>query len=334
MSFLTCCGRSRGIRNLLPSAIVLLFLLMAPLCLTAQQLDNSAPVSNILEEALSFPPPIQWRMGEMELSLIGMAWGPANSRDMLAKGREVAQREKPMFPSDRSYALALCLRATVPHAGNTIRLSGLVRIKNVSGEIEYPSDLTSSGFVPLFVAPAGVNDIAFKGTDTVEHWEFFPAAPDQKEFLFQVIRSAGNPILSFRVILRDNKFVLVNASTGPATPVFEMTKKFTGTIGAESKVELQLKAKGANLTGTERYFKNSKPLWLEGSVDSLGNFELEEFYPKDTKTGILRGKFSLDYRVMSGYFSKPDGSRLQPFEFHQAAGTSPSGQPTPDSQQQ
>jgi hypothetical protein len=328
MSFLTCCGRSCGIRTLFPIVIVPFFLLIGSFCLGAQQPDNSAPVSSILEEKLPFPPPVQWRMGEMELSLIGIAWGPANSPDMLAKGREAAAREKPIFPTDRSYALALCLRAAVPHAGNTIRLSGLVRIKNVSGEIEYPSDLTSSGFVPLFVVPAGVNDIPFKGTDSVEHWEFFPAAPDQKEFLFQVIRSAGNPILSFRLILKENKFVLVNASPGPVASVFQMTRKFTGTIGAESKVELQLTANGAILTGTERYLKSSKSLRLEGKIDSLGNFELEEFYPKDTKTGILRGKFSLDYRLMSGYFSKP------PFEFHEAAGAGPTSQPTPDSQQQ
>jgi hypothetical protein len=334
MSFLTCCGRSRGIRDVFPIVIVLLLLPIGSNCLAVQQPDNNVPVSSILEEKLPFPPPIQWRMGEMEVSLIGLAWGPANSPDMLPKGREVAAREKPTFLPDRPYALALCLRATVPHAGNTIRLSGLVRIKNVSGEIEYPADLTSSGFVPLFVVPAGVNDIAFKGTDAVEHWEFFPVATDQKEFLFQVIRSAGNPLLSFRVILKGNKFVLVNASPGPAPPIFQMTKKFTGTIGAQSKAELQLTAKGGTLTGTERYLKGSKLLGLVGKIDSLGNFELKEFYPKDNLTGLLRGKFSLDYRLMTGYFSKPDGSRLEPFEFQEAEGTSPISQPAPVSQEQ
>jgi hypothetical protein len=71
-----------------------------------------------------------------------------------------------------------------------------------------------------------------------------------------------------------------------------------------------------------------------GKIDSLGNFELKEFYPKDNVTGLLRGKFSLDYRVMTGYFSKPDGSRLEPFEFQEAEGTSPTSQPAPVSQEE
>jgi hypothetical protein len=61
-------------------------------------------------------------------------------------------------------------------------------------------------------------------------------------------------------------------------------------------------------------------------VDSLGYFTIEERYPKNTVTGILKGRFDANYQTMSGYFSKPDGSLLQPFEFH--AG-SPGMQPPP-----
>jgi len=59
-------------------------------------------------------------------------------------------------------------------------------------------------------------------------------------------------------------------------------------------------------------------LWLQGSADSLGTVALEERYPKDVVTGIFKGSFSQGCRVISGLFSKPDGSRLQPFEFREA----------------
>jgi hypothetical protein len=57
---------------------------------------------------------------------------------------------------------------------------------------------------------------------------------------------------------------------------------------------------------------------LRGSIDGLGNFVLEERYPEDQITGIFKGKFSDGCQMMQGYFSKPDGLRLQPFELRQA----------------
>jgi len=60
-----------------------------------------------------------------------------------------------------------------------------------------------------------------------------------------------------------------------------------------------------------------KTLWFKGKVDSLGNFKLNEYYPENQLMGILDGKFSQDYRQMSGYFSKPDGSGLEPFELEE-----------------
>jgi hypothetical protein len=59
-------------------------------------------------------------------------------------------------------------------------------------------------------------------------------------------------------------------------------------------------------------------LWLRGGVDSLGNFVLEEHYPDNRITGIFKGQFSDGCQMMRGYFSKPDGSRLLPFEFRPA----------------
>jgi hypothetical protein len=119
--------------------------------------------------------------------------------------------------------------------------------------------------------------------------------------------------------VKEDKFVIIRASPGEEGTAGHFTKNFSGTIGAETAVSLQLAARGTELSGTEQYTRIGKTLWLKGKVDSLGNFELQESYPKDQVTGVLRGKFSLGYREMTGYFSKPDGSRLQPFEFREVS---------------
>jgi len=88
-------------------------------------------------------------------------------------------------------------------------------------------------------------------------------------------------------------------------------------VGANVGVKLQLTRQNAALSGTEQYSRIGTTLWLKGTADSLGNLVLEERYPKDVVTGIFKGSFSQGCRVISGHFSKPDGSRLQPFEFHE-----------------
>jgi hypothetical protein len=223
------------------------------------------------------------------------------------------------------------LQATLPRPVSGIRLSGIARIKNVDGSIEYPSELTPSGFVTLFVNPGGVSDVPFAGNATVDQWAFFPASPDQEEFLFEVIPPSSNPTLSFRIIVKDNKFVIIKASPATDVTALQFTKAFSGTIGAESKVHLQLTNRGSELSCTEQYARVGKTLWLKGAVDSLGNFVLKEYYPKEQVTGIFQGKFSQNYGTMTGYFSKPDGSRLQPFEFREAGAPSRSAENGSDS---
>jgi hypothetical protein len=44
---------------------------------------------------------------------------------------------------------------------------------------------------------------------------------------------------------------------------------------------------------------------------------LQELQAGDHVTGEFRGKLSSNCRLITGYFSKPDGSRLQLFELHQ-----------------
>lgn len=328
MSSLRRCDPRQWARSLLKVANSLGFAILVVTALSGQNPRPDAAVSKILEEKLAFPPPIQWKVQGIEVSLAALAWGPANSPEMISKGREPIGREKPEFFSDRPYALALCFRAKASEVRDMFLGSRLTRVKNVEGDLESPWILTPSGFAQFSGAP-GTYDIQFQKTDTTQFCDFFPVSSEDKQFLFQVSDkqflfqvspAPGKPILSFRVIVKDNKFEVINAAPGPeATRQFK--KDFTGTVGAESKVNWQLTASGAELSGTEQYARIGKTLWVQGAVDSLGNFELKEYYPKDQLTGIFDGKFSQNYGEMSGYFSKPDGSRLQPFEFKEV--TSP-----------
>ncbi|MGA2369909.1 MAG: hypothetical protein ABSG11_04520 [Candidatus Korobacteraceae bacterium] len=323
MSSLGCC--IRWARSL---ACVVILLAVAPaVSLAAQEPGANQSTSKILQETFEFPPPVQWKMGgsafgEMEISVIGLAWGPADSPQMISKGSEVHGQTTPRFFPDRPYALAVCLRAKLPKPTQpqTIQLSGLARIKNVDGNIEYPSALTASGFAALFVFPAGVNDIPLKGSDTAEQCDFFPVSPEEKEFLFEVIPPMKSPILSFRVAIKDNKFVITNASPSEATQR-QFTKNYGGTVGAESGFGWQLGVLGTQLSGFGKHAPTGKTLWLKGKVDSLGNFKMNEYDAENQAesqlTGRFDGKFSQDYREMSGYFSKPDGSSLQPFNFQE-----------------
>ncbi len=279
--------------------------------------------AKVLEKKLDFPSPVQWKgYGGLEISLIGVAWGPANSPQMLSKGREKTARDNPEFYPDRPYALALRFRAKIGGALSLqmTTVSGLGRVKNVDGDIEVPMELTTAGFVGL-PRSNGVFDVHFDKNNTTEYWDVFPVSADQKEFLFQVFHAAGltpsaTP-LSFRIVLKDGDIVIIGATPKSVTPCLDFKKNFMGTVGAGVRVNLQLAAENAVLSGTEQYQRVGKTLWLTGAVDSLGEFTIEERYPEDQVTGIFKGKFSEDCQVMSGYFSKPDGSRLQPFEFRE-----------------
>ena len=165
---------------------------------------SNVTASNIVEKKFPFPSPLQWKQGKAEISLIALAWGPANSPEMISRGREKQPREKPEFFSDRSYAIALKFRAEAPGfvSPNMFMCSGLVRIKTINGDLENPSSLTPSGFLPLSGSPNECIDVFFKGSSTTEYWDFFPASPDQSEFLFQVFLRTGPPMsnlaLSFK----------------------------------------------------------------------------------------------------------------------------------------
>ena len=238
---------------------------------------TSSP-SKVMEKALVFPSPVQWKLNSdnrnVGVSLTGLAWGPAVAPEMIAKGSDRHINEKSETLSERSYVIALGFQARMPTPLLDMRTrSGLVRIKDVDGNMEPPWDVTSSGFVEKD------DDIHFaRGDVTTQYWDFFPVPPEQEEFLFEV-HSPAQSVLYFRVIRMDGDYARIG-----------------------------------------------KTLWLAGVVDLLGNFTIEERYPKDRVTGILKGRFDADYQTMSGYFSRPDGSRLQPFEFHRVQPVGTQGQ--------
>jgi hypothetical protein len=291
-----------------------------------------APASNILKKKLASPSPIQWRVGDIEVSLVDVTWGPADVAGMVSKEAEDIHVREPEFYPDRSYVLALGLLAKLPNVASTqgASQSGLVLIKNVDGEIQSPMELTTSGFVPFSGSP-GVFDIRFNRTATTEYQVFFPVSPVQKEFLFEVLSTSASMLstgiakLSFQIIRKDDDFVIVNASSDSTIKCLDFKTPFVGTIGRSSGVRLRLTREGSTLSGTEQYLRIGKTLSLHGSVDSQGNVAFEERYPEDRVTGIFKGKISEDCRAITGLFSKPDGSGLQPFDVRENRAT-----PLPD----
>ena len=306
-------------------------------------LASGASASDGITKKLDFPPSVQWKIGGIEVSLIGVAWGPANSPEMISKGQQDIPVQKPEFYPDRPYVLALNFRAKMPNmlsAPISYLSSGLGRIKTVNGDIEAPVQLTASGFVPYSGSP-GVYDIHFNRDTSTEYWDFFPASPDQKEFLFEVFPPGtmfgarpGTAKLSFKIIRKDDDFVIINDSPGAETSCLTFDRKFEGTVGAHTSVKIHLTRQNTALSGTEQYVRIGTTLWLQGTADSLGNLVLEERYPKDVVTGIFKGSFSQSCSVVSGLFSKPDGSRLQPFEFREAGTSDQPAQDPPDSEPQ
>lgn len=293
-------------------------LCIATSCLAAQS-------TNTLGKEFPFPPPIQWRAHNWEVSVIGVAWGPANSPEMISKGYKERATNKPAFSQDRPYALAIKLRGYSPNTTTATMYggSGLVMIKNVSGDFQVPLELTPTGFVRFSGSP-GTMDMSFNRTNTTVFWDFFPVSPHQKAFLFQsfafsaIPGSRGRPRVSFRVLIRRHDLVVVNAIPGNQSSCSDFTKNFSGTFGPRIKANLHLTLQGSVLSGTEQYVGIGKTLWLTGKVDSFGNFALKEHYPKHHVTGIFKGTFSRGCQIMSGYFSKPDGSGLLPTRFQAA----------------
>lgn len=289
-------------------------LLFSSICLCAQ-------TTKVIEKKFAFPPPIQWKSGNWEVSVIGIAWGPANSPAMTSRGRKNAlSKEAPGFFPDRSYALAIHLQGFSPNTNSNTMYggSGLVLIRDVSGDFQVPMVLTPRGFTRYSGSP-GTMDLSFIRSNKTEVWDFFPVSPHQKELLFQSFAftstSRGMPRASFKVLLRDGKLALVNVTPGNRTACSDFKRNFSGTIGPRISVRLSLTVQGTKISGTEQYERIGKTLRLTGHVDTFGNFKMQEQYPTNHLTGLFNGKFARGCQAMTGYFSKPDGARLLPFSF-------------------
>lgn len=308
--------------------------------LSAAAQAHGQPASSILEKTLAFPPAVQWKAGGAVISLMGVAWGPADSPQMISKGREDIHIKKPEFYADRPYVLALSFRAKLPNVASVEMYipSGLGLIRNADGVAEAPMELTAVGFVPFSGSP-GTLDVRFSRSGSSEYWDLFPVSADQREFLFQVVpvsgltAHGGNTKLSFRIIRKGEDFVILNA-TPIAEACHNFGRDFVGTVGASSRVKVHLTRENETVSGTEQYVRIGTTLWLQGKADSLGDLVLEERYPKDKVTGIFKGKISEDCRAITGLFSKSGGSALQPFELHEAVLTTAQDSDEPDPQKE
>ena len=178
-------------------------------------------------------------------------------------------------------------------------------------------ELMPSGFV------SNTYDIRFKhSTVTTTFRDFFPAASAQEEFLFQAFGhammgggGAGNPKISFRVLRPNNELMIINAMPGAESSCPDFSKDFSGTVGRNARASWHLTKRSTELSGSEKYGGTGKTLVLTEHIDFFGNFSIQEQYPKYRLTGIFQGQFSRGCQEITGYFSKPDGSCLLPFEF-------------------
>jgi hypothetical protein len=120
--------------------------------LSAAAQAHGQPASSILEKTLAFPPAVQWKAGGAVISLMGVAWGPADSPQMISKGREDIHIKKPEFYADRPYVLALSFRAKLPNVASVEMYipSGLGLIRNADGVAEAPMELTRRGLCAVF----------------------------------------------------------------------------------------------------------------------------------------------------------------------------------------
>lgn len=313
------------------AVLVALFASAGLVAVSAQAAPLSPiPASPIQETDYPFPFPVQWLVAGVQISVTGVAWGPANSPEMISRssapvttrwdGRGIP--EKPSYLPG-TYALAIRLQGTAPMVEPGLSVgSGLVLVRDVNGDYQIPMHLTPEGFV----APTGVfgrADLSFLGSSsrTIEAWDIFPVSPEQKAFLFQrtVGRYQPNPEqsdTSFRVLIEKSGIRLVPIMQPEQYACGDFSRDFTGTIGSNIAFRVQLTGKNKNLSGTEEYARTGKTLWLVGKMDTFGNILLHEEYPQGHVTGIFTGQLSASCKQVSGYFSKPDGSELLPFELH------------------
>lgn len=93
---------------------------------------------------------------------------------------------------------------------------------------------------------------------------------------------------------------------------------YAGTLGARSRIRVQLTREGGKVAGFYRYAKSTEDLRLSGSVDeATGKVELTETTDKGVLTGKLTGTFISPSNVVGTWMSA-DGKRFEPFSIKAA----------------
>jgi hypothetical protein len=93
---------------------------------------------------------------------------------------------------------------------------------------------------------------------------------------------------------------------------------YTGTIGENLKIRVDLTKEGEDLYGTYVYDGKESPLRLTGTVDTEGALTLTELVD-DRKTGLFNGELDSEARNAKGEWSSADRSKKFPFTFVRAA---------------
>jgi hypothetical protein len=104
------------------------------------------------------------------------------------------------------------------------------------------------------------------------------------------------------------------ADTAPSSAPDYFHRAYAGTIAGKYPIRMELKKSGAVLTGTYQYERQARHLNLSGTVDSAGNFTMNEYVdityskPNAVFTGTLAAN------GIQGVWRTMDGSRSARFE--------------------
>ena len=107
--------------------------------------------------------------------------------------------------------------------------------------------------------------------------------------------------------------------TNTATTIPDFTKSFEGTINGKYGIIMNLAKSEKKLSGTYIYKSQGKPIKISGTIDDNGNLTINEFNDKGIRTGVFKGQLSGN--IITGQWTRPDGSRTMPFSISEPANT-------------
>lgn len=98
-----------------------------------------------------------------------------------------------------------------------------------------------------------------------------------------------------------------NKAANVARPANRGDDTYVGSVG-DNSVAMELRRRGTTISGRVRPSGSSSDIFVSGTIDSNGNFWMEEKSDTGVQTGIYSGRID-DYGAMSGTWSKPNGER-------------------------